>query len=168
MRAFPFVACLLLLGCEKKSPWSGHSKPAVTPMPAVASTPFKVGDLDKDGRLIFWSIDASDHVEPFVLHKDEYGVVLYNDGTEEKPVARYIFACQGTREVLNTADFAAFQQALAKISRWSTVGSYDTCSVPRSHGLPQNVIRQFAQALTDAGLEVETEDRVVCYCPNGS
>ena len=137
MRTFALAACLLLPGCGENSASSG------SPSTAIASPTFKVGDLSKDGRLIFWSIEAVDgNIRPFVLHDDEYGVVLYNDGTEDKPVAHYIFACQSTRQIVHTGDFAIWQQAVAKIPRGSTVGSYDTCSVPRSYGLPEAAIQQ--------------------------
>ena len=89
---------------------------------------------------------------------------LYNDGTEHRPIARYILACQSTREIVHTKDFALWQQAVTKIPRGTKVGSYDTCSVPRSYGLPDAVIHQFEQAFSDAGLQVETDLREVCYC----
>jgi hypothetical protein len=160
MRVIALAAIILIAGCGPK--------PATTPSsssgPAQAS--FKVGDLDGAKRLIFWSIDAFDHVEPFILHQDDFGVVLYNDGSEDSPVARYIIAFQSTREIVHTGDFAAFKHALSRVPKGSVVGRYDTCSVHRAYGLPSSVVMQFEQSLTDAGLRVEEDARVVCYCPN--
>ena len=123
--------------------------------------------MDADGRLIFWQIDAFDHMEPFIL-KDEYGVVLANEGGEEAPTPRYILAQQRTKEIMNTTDFAVFEAALSKVPRGSTVGRYDTCSVPRAWGLPDAVVEQFKSALRNQNLSVVTEDRSVCYCPNNN
>jgi hypothetical protein len=160
MRYIALAAVILISGCGPK--------PATTPPssagPAQAS--FKVGGLDGAGRLIFWSIDAFDHVEPFILHQDDFGVVLYNSGSEDSPIPRYIIAFQGTREIVHTGDFEAFKHALSRVPKGSIVGRYDTCSVPRAYGLPSSVVMQFEQSLTDAGLKVEDDARGVCYCPN--
>jgi hypothetical protein len=164
MKILSFLACLLLLSCEQKS--ASYGPPPVKPR-IVAAPSFKVGELNQKGRLIFWSIDAYDHEEPFALHEDAYGVVLYNDGSEAKPQARYIFASQRTREIVNTDDLTVFKQALAKVPRGTKVGCYDTCTMPRSYGLPQQIISRFYQALTKAGLTLEEETRRVCYCPMG-
>lgn len=133
-----------------------------------AGVGFKIGDLDAQGRLIFWTIDAFDHIEPFVLREDDYGVVLYNDGSEEKPVARYVVAFQGTREIVSTGDFGEFQKALAKIPKGASAGRYNTCSVPREYGLDEDTISKFEDALGDAGVTVKDEGRGVCYCPNSN
>ena len=164
MKLLPLLAWLLLPGCEQKPTASG---PVPVKRTIVSSPSFKVGELDKEGRLIFWSINAYDHEEPFVLHQDAYGVVLYNDGNEANPHARYIFASQSPREIVNTDDLAVFKQALAKVPRGSKVGRYDTCTMPRSYGLPEQIISRFYQALTKAGLKEEEETRRVCYCPMG-
>lgn len=153
------ATALLLVSC------GDHATPgAATPL-AVEQPAFKIGDVDESGRLIFWSIDAFDHVEPFILSEDEYGVVLSNDGTEDRPVPGYILAVQSTREIVHTSDFAKFREALVAIPRGSAVGRYNTCSVSRDYGLPEAVKTQFETALSVAGLRV-VDDRVVCYCPN--
>lgn len=160
MRCIALAAVILIAGCGPK--------PATTaPSAAAPSKPnFKVGDLDGAGRLIFWSINAFDHVEPFILHHDDFGVVLYNDGSEDNPVPCYIIAFQSTRDIVRTGDFAAFKHALTRVPKGSVIGRYDTCSVPRAYGLPSSVVMQFEQALTDAGVKVEKDARHVCYCPN--
>lgn len=155
MKYLAIVSTLVLAACGPKSTFSSSSREAA----------FQVGNLDSMGRLIFWSIDAYDRIEPVSLRSDDFGVVLYNDGLEDAPVARYILAFQKTREIVHTDDFAAFKLALSRVPRGSTIGRYDTCSVPRSYGLPESVVTDFQQALTDAGLRVETEARLVCYCP---
>ena len=152
------IACCL--ACCSKSDKVAPLRP-----PSPSAVVFKVGDVDADGRLIFWQIDAFDHMEPFIL-KDEYGVVLANEGGEEAPSPRYILAQQRNKEITNTTDFAVFVAALTKVPRGSTVGRYDKCSVPSAWGLPDAVIDQFESALRDRNLAVVTEGRGVCYCPN--
>ena len=152
------VATLALQSCDQ-------SEVAPTRPTAPPEVEFKVGGVDDGGRLVFWQIDAFDHMQPFVL-KDEYGVVLANEGGEEAPSPRYILARQSTKEITNTTDFAEFVAALAKVPRGSTVGRYETCSVPREWGLPDAIIVQFEAALKDRNLVVVTDDRSVCYCPN--
>jgi hypothetical protein len=142
-----------------------RSKVAPPRPPARPAVVFKVGDVDADGRLIFWQIDAFDHMEPFTL-KDDYGVILANEGGEEAPSPRYILAQQSTKEITNTTDFSIFVAALAKVPRGSTVGRYDTCSVPRAWGLPIAVIDKFEAALKDRNLVIVSDERGVCYCPN--
>lgn len=162
MKHSAVVAILFLASCRPE-PASNTASPSPLVHPQAT---FKVGDLDKDGRLIFWSINAFDHNEPFILHKDKYGVVLYNDGSEDHPVARYILAFQSTREIVHTSDFTTFRQALTRVPRGSIVGSYDTCSISRAYGLPSSVVSQFEKALSEAGVKVEEDGRIVCYCPN--
>ena len=154
---------LLLAGCSPEAPKTGGASSVER---KFTPPDFKIGDLTKEGRLIFWSRDAFDHVEPFVLW-DECGVVLVNDGNEEKPVARYIFACQKTREIVDTKDFAVFKEALSRVPKGTVVGMYDTCSVPRWYGLSEAEIAKFHKAITRAGLKMNSETTVVCYCPMG-
>jgi hypothetical protein len=155
--AIPVLA-LLVVQCGDRGKVDPPRPPAPTP------EVFRVGDVDKEGHLVFWQIDATDHVEPFIL-KDEYGVVLANNSGEQSPLPRYILAQQSTKKITDTTDFSVFLSALATIPRGSTVGRYDTCSLPRAWGLPDRVCKQFEQALKNRGLAVETENRGVCYCP---
>lgn len=161
MKLFAFAAFLLLGACSREKSPRFLADQTIPSIPVTES--FHVGDLNKDGRLNFWSIDAFDHIEPFVL-QEEFGVVLYNGGSETQPVTHYILACQSTRNIINTADFSRFQEALSKIPKGTVVGRYDTCSVSRAYGLSEPVIIQFGEALTKAGLTIE--NRSVCYCPN--
>ena len=125
----------------------------------------EIGGLDANGHLVFWTIDAFDHIEPFVL-QDEHGVILLNVGTSERPEPRYILASQATQTILMTSDFARFEQALRNIAAGTEIGVYDTCSVSRSYGLPEETVKQFRLALDEAKLRVLWENRSVCYCPH--
>lgn len=114
---------------------------------------------------MFWSINAFDHEEPFVLKDCDYGVILINDGSEEGPVALYKFASQtgSTGEILTTKDVTAFQAALRKIPKGAPIGVYTTCSMSRAYGLPQQVKDDFKAMLKASGHPLK--ECGVCYCP---
>ena len=136
--------------------------PAAT-APSLPTADFTVSDLTADGYLIFWSMDAFDHIEPFDLRGD-FGVLLYNAGNGSKPVAGYVLAIQATRTIVHTTDFQTFRDTLAKVPRGSSIARYETCSVPRAYGLPEKQVSKFLEALSEAALQVKGES--VCYCPN--
>lgn len=161
IRILVSILFVALIGCSKRQ--DSSASPKVSEEIQI-KTP-EVGSLDSNGRLVFWTIDAFDHIEPFILN-DEHGVVLLNAGTQENPEARYILASQATRTVLVTSDFARFEQALRSIPAGTEIGVYDTCSVSRSYGLPEETVKQFRLALDEAKLRVLWENRSVCYCPH--
>jgi hypothetical protein len=126
---------------------------------------FEVGEYNKDGRLVFWEIDAYDHLEPFVLYED-YGVMLVNEGGEEAPSSLYILAIQKTKEVITTNDFEEFKRQLSQIPNDVAVGRYGTCSLPRTWGLPDQLVASYDAAITALEPTHKIEDWSVCYCPN--
>jgi len=127
---------------------------------------FEVGEYNQEGRLVFWEINAFDHMQPFVLYED-YGVMLWNEGGEENPSPLFILACQKTKEVFTYETFESFRQELLKIPSSAAIICYSTCTVPRTWGLPQQLVREYRRAL--AGLESthRVEAWTVCYCPHG-
>jgi hypothetical protein len=162
LRIAAFISACLLVACSEQEVSTNTSSPAE--VETEKSVPI-IGTLNEDGRLVMWTIDAFDHVEPFIL-RDDYGVILYNEGSEDKPDPRYLLASQEARSVLITANFDQFRRELELIPEGTVIGRYDTCSVPRCYGLPEPVIIEFDDALAKAGLRVETGERSVCYCPN--
>ncbi|BCU77292.1 hypothetical protein [Luteolibacter sp. LG18] len=161
MRAVVLGVVLAAAGCNKPRP--GGSM-AIVPA-AVREPDYHPGDLDAAGKLVFWTVDAFDHQAPFIL-RGECGVVLANAGNETHPRPRFIFARQSTREIVDTEDPAVFRAVLAKVPAGTAVLRYETCSVPRCFGLSEGQVGDFTQAITDAGLALESEVETVCYCPD--
>lgn len=126
----------------------------------------RVGEMNDAGRLLFWRLNDGSRGEPFFLSpEDDYGAILINQGSESRPLARYIFASQSTGKVLDTRNYSEFWKALAAVSKSSTIGVYETCSVSRAYGLPMEVIDNFEKALRRSGAKVDREnERTVCYC----
>ncbi|MGC4014351.1 MAG: hypothetical protein QM755_07525 [Luteolibacter sp.] len=135
------------------------------PVATVVTPDYHPGDLDGDGNLVFWTVDASDHQAPFILH-GECGVVLVNAGDEVHPKPRYILGRQSTREIVDTVDPEMFRSALGKIPAGTAVRRYETCSMPRCHGLSEEQVEEFKKSVTDAGLVMESQVTPVCYCPD--
>lgn len=162
MKILMLLMVLAFVSCSPEgnpaSSSSGNPDSGQTP-----DTP--VGQKNPEGRLVFWSMDASDHMEPFVLEED-CGVILLNDGEETKPVPRYILAVHSTGKITDTLDFQTFERELRFVPRGSTIGRYDTCSVPRCYGLTETQIAAFDRLLKDTGLAEEPVSHTVCYCPN--
>lgn len=126
----------------------------------------RVGEMNDAGRLLFWRLNDDSRGEPFFLdEEDDYGAILINQGSDSRPLARYIFASQSTGKVLDTRNYSEFRQALAAVSKSSTIGIYETCSVGRAYGLPKEIIDNFDKALKRSGAKVDKENqRAVCYC----
>ncbi|MBL9182586.1 MAG: hypothetical protein JNN17_10620 [Verrucomicrobiaceae bacterium] len=146
--------------------------PACKPAPVPAPAPSQqervvVGELNKDGRLIFWTIDAFDHEEPFVLSHEDYGVILINEGDEKTPKAIYKYASQrgDTTRIVSTSSFEEFKALVNQIPKGSALAVFATCSVPRHWGLKESVVQQFNKTLEASGLSLV--ERGVCYCPSG-
>ncbi|WP_050027213.1 hypothetical protein [Verrucomicrobium sp. BvORR034] len=160
-----WVPFLLLVVQAHRTSWlnvrSLEPRPALPPL-----QDWRIGDVDEEGNLVFMTMDAFDHTEPFLL-RDPYEVLLMNDGTEEAPKARYVVAERATRRITDTYDYAEYLREIQRIPPGSVVGWFDTCSVPRAYGLPDAVKLACESALSAAGLQVETDGRGVCYCPAG-
>ena len=169
-RMHRFIILILISGaliqCKPRTTVTGPSAPsssAVSRTPDLPTVDFTVGSLTEGGRLNFWSIDAFDHIQPFVL-KGDYGVVLYNAGSDSEPIACFVVAMQATRTIIHTTDYQIFKDAIARIPRGSTVANFHTCSMPMSHGLLDEDINKFESVLSGAELIITDEE--VCYCPN--
>jgi len=112
--------------------------------------------------------------EPFVIYfitkncpvvlEDEVGVMLINTGWEENPSPKYIIALSKGRTLLGTTDAKVADQALRLIPRGTKVRWYDSCSIPRSYGLPDSVRKDFLAAIRKAGLTMYEDDNITCYC----
>ena len=112
-------------------------------------------------------------VEPFVIFRigevpvklrDDYGVMLINAGNETRPSPRFLIAMNRGRTLMETADLAIAAQALKLIPKGSSIRWYDSCSVPRSWGLPDNLREDLEAAIKRAGLKLLEDPDITCYC----
>lgn len=146
----------------------GACEPPKSPEP-VTTAPVRervvVGELNAKGRLIFWSVDAFDHEEPFVLSNEDYGVTLINAGDEKAPKATYKFASQrgDSTHIVTTVSLDDFKSMIEQVPKGQSLAVFTTCSMPQYWGLNDKVIQEFDEVLQKSGLKIV--ERGVCYCP---
>lgn len=157
------MVVVFLPSCEKSA--TEASKPESDSDWVMEEPEIKVGEYNKEGRLVFWQINAFDHAEPFIL-QDDYGVMLINEGGEESPKPLYILARQSPPNIITTSNFEEFSIALSEIPSDAVVGSYGTCSVPRTYGLPDHIVEQYGAVIEKLESTNKIEEWTVCYCPN--
>lgn len=124
--------------------------------------------------LLLSNIQAEGEKKPLIIYrivkdcpiilKDEYGVMLLNDGWENNPSPRYIFARLSTRTILVTKDLAEFKHALSRLPKGTVIHSYGSCTVPRSHGLKQEHFDAYDAVFKKLKLKISEEPRITCYC----
>lgn len=98
--------------------------------------------------------------------QDDYGAMLINTGSPDKPIPRYILAIRGSRTLVDTRSIEMFRVGLSQIKKGSQVFIYDSCSVPRWAGLSDKQKNDFSDAIKEAGLIVPENqpERFTCYC----
>ena len=175
----PIAVCIVLVGVGLRLQWQSSQKYYKRIGDELAQRAamneeherslyrhLRVGEMNDAGRLLFWRLNDASNGEPFFLSPgDDYGAILINQGSDSRPLARYVFASQSTGKVLDTRNYSEFRKALAAVPKSSTIGIYETCSISRAYGLPMEVIDDFEKALQQSGSRIEREDaRTVCYC----
>ena len=164
----------MLMACERKSPAGGDSsvagRPVADPEGERTTRKWTVGEKDSRDRLVIHLIDGE---TPIFLGND-FGVMLVNDGgwgidsdfpklrQPQKP--RYLVAVRGTGKIVDTPDFAEFERALGVIPKGTRISRYDSCSVSRASHLPKTVWDKFEKAMLSAGLILEEDPAITCYC----
>ena len=119
-------------------------------------------DTRKNDPFVIYHINKS---TPVVL-RDDYGVMLTNPGWEENPSPHFIIALKQGRTLIETDDPKVAARALRIIPKGSSIRWYDSCSCPRSWGLPASVRDNFETAIKDAGLKLLEHPDITCYCPD--
>ena len=94
---------------------------------------------------------------------DAFGVMLINT-REENPSPQFIIAIRQSRTLISTSDAKMAAQALKLIPKGSKVRWYDSCTVPRSYGLPASVRDRFEASIKAAGLVLLDDYKLTCYC----
>lgn len=144
-------------------------------IPASGSLPIVTGSLGEEGMIaevvtppapdsfvIFYITPEA----PVVL-VDDYGLMLINEdigGQNQKPQPRFIVACKNSRRLVDTQDLKIAALALSTIPTGSRIRWYDSCTMPRSYGLPASVYHDFHAAIKNSGLIILDEPNITCYC----
>lgn len=95
--------------------------------------------------------------------KDEYAVMLVNDGGEFKASPRYILAIEKSRTVLDTKDYELFKLALSSLPEGTKVYEYGSAGVPRSWGLKKRNFNEWKMAFLKNRIIISEDKRVTSY-----
>lgn len=159
VRLIAFGTLLAVFGCAKEK---GTYAAEPTLAKVETSKKYRVDDVS-EGRMVIDVIEKGRFPVPIFL-EGAYGVMLVNDGDEQIPKPRYVFANSKTRELLSTTDLAEFRKALNRLPSATKVDQYDSCSVSMSYGLSAETIEAFEKTLRQSGVSTSTSTRVTCYC----
>jgi predicted peroxiredoxin len=99
-----------------------------------------------------------------IVLKDDCGLLLVNDGDEKNPIPRYILAVKQSGTVVDTKNSKDFMKALQAIPKGTKVFAYSSCTVPRSYGLTDKQIEEYYLMIKKAGLQIQDDPRITCYC----
>ena len=104
------------------------------------------GFAEPNKPIVLYEIKSGLVPVPVVLHSD-FGVMLVNDPSGEKPVSRYILGSKKSGRVFSTLSLAEFEKALRAIPPGTIVPTYDSCTVSRS-STPQRFRRMSRQSFS--------------------
>lgn len=99
-----------------------------------------------------------------LILKDDYGFVLLNAGDVKNPVLKIIFGSKKDNRVEVAATWPEAEKIIAKIPAGSLIFEYDTCTMPRSYGLPEETREKLSALFAGAKIKVSHEKRLTCYC----
>jgi hypothetical protein len=124
------------------------------------------GHLNDDGKLIIhvFSRLKSDNKIPVVLQND-YGIMIFNEGDESNPVARYELSDQKSRTIKTFRAYDELKTALSKIPKNSKIDIYDKCCVPTFYGLKDFSEEDLINFCKSSGLIISDRRFITCTCP---
>ena len=144
-------------------------------IPASRSLPTDNASLGEEGEIVRIVAPVVD--DAFIIYRihssvpvvlvDDFGIMLINKGNEDenqKPHPRFIVACRSGRKLTDTEDPQIAALALAAIPEGSQIRWYDSCTMPRSFGLPDSVSNDLRAAIKRSKLTLLKEPNITCYC----
>jgi hypothetical protein len=139
----------------------------VVAISAQAEDAVKAGNVAASGNLIlhvFHSVDDPPVALPVEL-KDDYGFMIFNDGTLEEPK---LWVKVGSRKDKTLAEARTWEDAeklLAKIPEGAKIHYYGKCLCPTYYGLPEGSWDRWQALLKKHKLVCpDEEDRITCDC----
>jgi hypothetical protein len=126
----------------------------------------KVGGRTASGNLVLYVFREAKTAKPLPAElTTDYGFMVINVGSEEKPKPLYRLGCRMTGTVQDFDTLATFVAALAKLPKGSVLHQYDKCTVPTSWGIDFDQ-SSFAATCERLGLSLSDERHMTCTCPD--
>lgn len=124
------------------------------------------GNLNEEGKLIIhvFSRLKSDEPIPVILRND-YGIMIFNEGDESNPIARYELSDQKARSIEMFRTYDELKTALSKIPKNSKIDIYDKCTVPTFYGLNNFSEKDLINYCRSLGLIISDRRFITCTCP---
>ncbi|MEK7951625.1 hypothetical protein [Luteolibacter soli] len=137
---------------------------------AVFAEEPKAGSVAASGNLImhvFHSVD--DPPKALVVElTDDYGFMIFNGGTEEKPKLLIMTGSRKEKKLAEARTWEDAEKLLEKIPAGSKVHYYGKCLMPTYYGLPESTWKRWEALLKKHKLiYAEEEDRITCTCREG-
>jgi hypothetical protein len=141
---------------------------AVSSFAAFAEEEPKPGSLSEEGNVIlhvFHSADSKRVMLPVAL-QDDYGFMVFNDGSEDKPKLHIRIGSRKEKKVFEAYNWEEAKTIVAKLPEGARIHYYGKCLCPTYYTLPEDTWDKMMGLLKGRKLVyVEEEDRITCYCP---
>jgi hypothetical protein len=131
-----------------------------------ATTEPKVGDTLASGNLVLYVFHQAKSQKPIPAElATDYGFMVLNLGSEEKPKPLYRLASRATSTVQDFETLPAFVTALSKLPKRSVLHHYDKCLVPTSYGIDFD-FNKFAATCKQLDIKLDDNAKLTCNCPD--
>ena len=163
---------LVTLGCDRNNSASNeqskstNQSQAATEVVSSEAVP-TIGSVSSIGKLIlhvFHSIDTPPVRLPVEL-EDDYGFMIFNDGTLEEPQLKIRVGSKQDSKVFAAKTWEEADAILAKIPEVSGIHYYGKCTVPTYYGLPDDTWDRFMALIQKHKLTyADSIHRMTCTC----
>lgn len=109
---------------------------------------------------------VNSHSYKVMFLQDDYGYVIVNVGTAEKPSPQYILGSRREGIVHHYTKKESFLAAIAAIPAGATLRKYDKCLVPLSYGLTEelDVYTDIPKIAKEQGINLAEDGKTFCNC----
>ncbi len=124
------------------------------------------GELNKNGILIihvFKQLKSGKEI-PVIL-KDDYGIMIFNEGDESNPIARYELSKQKENTILEFENFDNLLKSISNLPKGSKIAIYDKCTIPTYYGLKSFSEEKLVNFCIELELVIADHRKITCTCP---
>ncbi len=162
MKIFAILLAITLLSCREKPE-------AMTEKPDMGFSG-KVGDVLNNGQFVFHVFESVTDDPPYrnaVSVGEDYGIIMFNTGTYDDPILTVKFCSSKEKWIKSVTGMNDILAFIKNLKMGSTLGIYDTCTVPRRAGVPQHLVDRIYKALDARHITVtdQGDDHIFCICP---